>query len=150
MVTVFVEAARGSREKHAYDETNLAYKGKGETLLPYPYPYGFILGTRTPEGDCVDCYLVTEQRFSPGERVEAEPAGLLEFFEEEELDHKVLATIPGEEVALNEELRERLESFIYGIFEMFPQMRVRVGELRSQEAAEGFVERWRERPAAGV
>lgn len=140
-MTVLVEAARGSREKHAYNERTLEYRGKSETLLPYPYPYGFILGTRTPEGDCVDCYLLTTRSLSPGEQIEAEPVGLLEFFEGDELDHKVLAALPGEMPTVDAALRDELETFMYGIFRKFPEMRVRVGDLLPSSAALDFISR---------
>lgn len=143
MIEVLIEAVAGSREKRSYDEQTLEYRGSGETLLPYPYPYGFILGTRTDEGDGVDCYILSRSPLEGGSRVSCEPVGLLEFFEEDEKDHKVLASLPGEEVEPDDELREELERFIYGIFKSFPDMRVRVGALLPKEEAERFIDTWR-------
>lgn len=147
MIEVLIEATAGSREKRSYDEQTLEYKGSGETLLPYPYPYGFILNTRTDEGDGVDCYILTRSSLDGGSRVSCEPIGLLEFFEEDEKDHKVLALLPGETASLDERLRSELEGFIYGIFKRFPEMRVRVGALRPKEEAERFIDNWRVRPS---
>lgn len=143
MITLLLEAVAGSREKHSFDEESLEHRGFGETLLPYPYPYGFILGTRTEEGDGVDCYLLSRREYRPGDRIECEPLGMLEFFEGEELDHKVLAALPGESPPLDEALRGELERFIYGIFRRFPEMKVKVGSLGSQAEAEEFIERFR-------
>lgn len=143
MIEVLIEATAGSREKRSYDERTLEFRGSGETLLPYPYPYGFILNTRTDEGDGVDCYILTRRPLEGGGTIACEPAGLLEFFEEDELDHKVLAVLPGERASLDEELRTELESFIYGIFKQFPEMQVRVGALLPRDQAVRFIEKWR-------
>ena len=144
MIKVMVEAVAGSREKRKFNEETLEYRGCSETLRPYPYPYGFITGTRTPEGDCVDCYIVTDKPLAPGGIVECEPAGLLEFFEGDELDHKILATLPGESVDITEVLRDQLAEFIYAIFQMFPEVSVRVGELRPGREADAWIERFLE------
>jgi inorganic pyrophosphatase len=48
-------------------------------------------GTLTEEEDSVDCYLITGEPQTAGSTVQCEPVGLLEFFEGDETDHKVLA-----------------------------------------------------------
>lgn len=96
-MNVLIEAEAGSREKRSYDEESMVYRKSGETLLPYPYPYGFIIGTRSPEGDALDSYIITSRHLVAGTIVSSIPIALLEFFEEEERDHKVLAALPEEE-----------------------------------------------------
>lgn len=75
---VFIECERGSRIKRTYG-LDLELKRQSETLLPYPYPYGFVLGTRADDGDGVDCYVLTEEALRHGRIVEAEPAAFRTF-----------------------------------------------------------------------
>jgi inorganic pyrophosphatase len=143
MITVFIEVAAGSNEKHAYDEQTLEERGSSHTLRPYPYPYGFVPGTVTDDGEALDCYLLTRRHLAPGTQVECEPAGLLEFFEEDEEDHKLLALLPGEQVEIDAALRDELAEFIYAIFRKYPGMRVRVGEIRGQAEALALLKKLR-------
>src|SRR5262245_8044317 len=98
MIKVCIEVEAGSCEKHRYNEKTLEYQGTRWSARPYPYPYGFILGTRAADGDNVDCYLITTERLQAGTIVECEPIGLLEQDEDGEVDHKVLAALPGQDV----------------------------------------------------
>jgi inorganic pyrophosphatase len=144
MIKVFIEAEAGSRNKNRYDEKTLEYKGTREVSQPYPYPYGFILGTRGEDGDCVDCYLITNDTVSAGTMVECEPIGLLEQHEGEEIDHKVLAALPGELVNLDEELLKELQGFIYAVFAEFPEVHVHVGRILPREAALRHIQNYSE------
>lgn len=135
MIKVCIQVAAGSREKNLYDEKTLAFKKAVRVSRPYPYPYGFILGTSAQDGDSLDCYIITGERLQAGAVVACEPAGLLEQHEGEEIDHKILAALPGQEVLLSQSLLQELQDFIYAVFAEFPQERVRVGPMRPREAA---------------
>lgn len=102
---------------------------------PFPYPYGFIIGTRAADGDCVDCYIITNDRLRAGAIVECDPVGLLEQEEDGEVDHKVLAALPGQEVELNQELLEELRDFVYALIAPFPEVHIRIGGILSREVA---------------
>lgn len=143
MITVFVEAAAGTRERGIYDEQTFERKGGRLTIREYPYPYGFVVGTKTEEGDAVDCYVVTETALRQGTTVQCIEAGLLEFFEDGAIDHKIIATLQGEKPSVNEALRKQLENFIYDIFSAYPDSVVRVGRLLSSEAAINHIESYR-------
>ena len=101
----------------------------------YPYPHGFVIGTSTADGDCVDCYLITADRTPSGTIVECEPVGLLLQEEDGEADHKILAALPGQDVTLGQELLQELQDFIATLFATFPDARVRVGPILPREAA---------------
>ena len=135
MIQVCIEVAAGSCERHVYNEKTLEYKGTRRASRPYPYAYGFILGTRAADGGNVDCYLITDERLKSGTIVECEPIGLLEQDEDGEVDHKVLAAIPGQEVEVGQALLQELRDFIYAVFARFPDVCVRVGRLLPPEAA---------------
>ena len=109
-----------------------------------PYPYGFILGTRAADGDNVDCYLITTEPLQSGRIVECEPIGLLEQDEDGEVDHKVLAAMPGQAVEVGQALLQELRDFIYAVFAQFPDVDVRVGRLLPREVALRHIQACRE------
>ena len=135
MIQALIQVAAGSCDKRFYNESTLEFLETRRGTRPYPYPYGFVIGTSAADGDCVDCYLITHDTLTSGTIVECEPVGLLEQDEDGEADHKVLAAILGQEVALGQELLQELQDFIYAIFAKFPDMRVRVGPILPREAA---------------
>lgn len=135
MIKVMIQAAAGSCDKNFYDERTLEFKESRQVSRPYPYPYGFILGTNAADGDCVDCYLITKEKVTPGTIVACQPFGLLLQDEAGEVDHKVLASIPGQDVASGEELLRELGEFIYAIFAAYPELHVHVGPILPREAA---------------
>lgn len=135
MIQMFIQAAAGSYDRKIYDERNLVYLETHHGDLPYPYPYGFITGTSAEDGACVDCYLITSDPFMSGTIVECEPVGLLLQDEDGEIDHKVLAVLPGQNAVLGPELLHELQEFIYAIFARTSGMKIRVGPLLSREAA---------------
>jgi inorganic pyrophosphatase len=135
MIKVLIEVAAGSCDKNLYHARTLEYQGTRQVSRSYPYPYGFIVGTRTADGDGVDCYLITQQVLEPGTIVECEPVGLLEHDEDGEVDHKVLAALPGQAVDPGQDLLHELRDFIYAIFAQLPEAHVRVGRILPREAA---------------
>ena len=144
MIKVFIQVGAGSCDQNLYNEKTLEYKGTRRSLRPYPYPYGFIIGTTAAEGDNVDCYIITHDRLNSGTIVECEPIGLLEQDEDGEIDQKVLAAIPGQDVEVSQDLLQELRGFIYAIFARFPDVRVSVGRILSREAALYHIQECRE------
>ena len=140
MIKVFIEAEAGSFKKRRYNEATLELSGYGMTRRRYPYPYGFIPGTRTDDGDAVDSYVITEKPLKGGQEYECEPVGLLEMIEGNETDHKVLSVPAGETATIGEALRKELEEFILEIFKRYPDVHVRIGRLLPKEAAVRHVE----------
>lgn len=135
MIQVLIQVAAGSCDKELYNERTLEYRETRRIARPYPYPYGFIIGTSAADGDCVDCYLITHDPLKSGTIVECEPVGLLEQDEDGEVDHKVLAAMPGQNVALGPALLQELQDFISAVFATFPDVRVRVGPILPRAAA---------------
>jgi inorganic pyrophosphatase len=83
----------------------------------------------------VDCYLITTAHLQAGTVVECEPIGLLEQEEDGEVDHKVVAALPGQDVEVGQDLLQELRGFIVAVFAQFPDVHVRVGRLLPREAA---------------
>lgn len=132
---VLIQAEAGSREKIRYDEKTLTPIGKGTASQPYPYPYGFIVGTTAADGDNADCYVVGNASLKAGTVVECDPVGLLEQVESGESDHKVLAVVKGEEAVIPDEALDMLRSFIYAVFTDIPGESVEVGAIQPVGAA---------------
>jgi hypothetical protein len=77
-IKVFIENEAGSSIKNTYDEKTLELIGSAEVARPYPYPYGFVLDTLSGDGDCVDCFVVTEKALRSGDMVACSPVHLLQ------------------------------------------------------------------------
>jgi inorganic pyrophosphatase len=135
VIQVLIQAEAGSRDRRVYNEKTLEYRETRRGPRSYPYPYGFIIGTCGEDGDAVDCYLITKDRLPAGSIVECEAMGLLEQHEGDEVDHKVLAALPGQEVEVREELLQALQDFIYSVFARFPEAHVRIGHILPRQAA---------------
>lgn len=144
IIKVCIQVAAGSRERHRYNEKTLEYKGTSQASLPYPYPYGFILGTNGADGDNLDCYLITRERLQAGTIVECQLIGLLEQDEDGEIDHKVLAAMPGQDVEVDQRLLQELKDFIYAVFRQFPDVHVHVGRLLPRQAALDYIQEYLE------
>ena len=142
MIKVLIQVEAGSRDKHFYDERTLEYKETRRGSQPYPYAYGFIIGTSAEDGDCVDCYLLSSDGAQAGTIVECEPVGLLEQDEGGEVDHKVLAALPDQAVELGPGLLKELQDFICAIFAKYPEIQVRVGPIRPREAALNHIQKF--------
>jgi inorganic pyrophosphatase len=129
MVSVFVQNEAGSDLKHSYNEKTLEYLGSQRVSRPYPYPYGFILGTTSEDGDNLDCFLITNRRFERGSIVRCQPIGLLEQIEDNLADHNVLAVPDGESAEISQEVVERLTDFILHVFDHVPGKSISVGRV---------------------
>jgi inorganic pyrophosphatase len=135
MIKVLIQVAAGSCDRDYYNERTLEYLETRHGSQPYPYAYGFIIGTSAEDGGCVDCYLITSEKFTQGSIVECEPAGLLLQDEGGEVDHKVLAVLPGQDLIFGPELLQEFQEFISTIFAGYPDLEVRAGPILSREAA---------------
>ncbi len=136
---VLIENEAGSRRKNTYDERTLAHVGSAEVSAAYPFPYGFVLGTRSGDGDAVDCFVLTDAPLASGAIVECEPVALLEQVEDGEIDHKVLARLPGDGAPPDADAVERLKSFVSAVFAHVPGKVMTVGHVLGRKAAEDYL-----------
>jgi inorganic pyrophosphatase len=147
---VFIENEAGSRRKNIYDERTLVYQRTDEVSRAYPYPYGFVIGTRSGDGDCVDCFVLTETALTSGSIVDCEPLGLLEQVEDGEIDHKALTVPAGERFALDDAVVAALKEFINGVFAHVPGKRMQIGRLLGRDAAEAYIRECRDDSASNA
>jgi inorganic pyrophosphatase len=136
---VFIENQAGSRRKNIYDERTLRHLHTVDVSASYPYPYGFVIGTTSGDGDAVDCFVLTSVPLSVGTTLECDPIGLLEQIEDGEIDHKVLAVPSGAAAAINDSVVAALKDFISGVFSHVPDKRMEIGRLLDRNAAESYL-----------
>ena len=143
---VFIENEAGSRRKNSYDERTLVQLRTVEVSAAYPFPYGFVLGTIGGDGDAVDCFVLTEAPLRSGTIVECEPVSLLEQIEDGEIDHKVLAVLPGTDDRLDAATLAAVRTFIAGVFAHVPGKRMEIGRLLDRPAAETYLQECQDAP----
>jgi inorganic pyrophosphatase len=136
---VFIENEAGSRRKNTYDERTLRHTGSTEVSAAYPFAYGFVIGTRSGDGDAVDCFVVTGRHLASGEQVDCEPVALLEQIEDGEIDHKLIAVPAGETAPVDETLVAALRNFAANVFAHVPGKRMEIGRLLGREDAAQYV-----------
>jgi inorganic pyrophosphatase len=79
-INVVIETPKGKRTKLKFDEQHHCFK-LGNVLpagAAFPYDFGFVPGTKAPDGDPLDVLLIMDESTYPGCLVEARPIGVLE------------------------------------------------------------------------
>lgn len=137
---VLIENEAGSRTKHLYDEQSFQLLSTRIGRRAYPFPYGFIIGTRSGDGMCLDCFLLTNGVIRSGEIVEADPIGMFEQIEDEQEDHNIVAVRSGERFDLTPEIQDQLKDFVLNVFADVPGKRIAVGRFLGKEAALSLIE----------
>jgi len=141
---VFIENEAGSRRKNTYDERTLRHLATADVSAAYPYPYGFVIGTLSGDGDAVDCFVITRQALSAGSTVECKVIGLLEQIEDGKIDHKVLAAIAGTQATVDAAALAALKDFVANVFAHVADKTVVVGRLLTREVAQAYLRECRE------
>ncbi|HET7804399.1 MAG TPA: inorganic diphosphatase [Pseudolabrys sp.] len=140
---VFIENQAGSRRKNIYDVRTLRHLRTVDVSASYPYPYGFVIGTVSGDGDAVDCFVLTSEQFTAGTTLDCDPIGLLEQVEDGEVDHKVLAAPTGASVTIDDAVIAALKEFISRVFSHVPDKRMEIGRLLDRHAAESYLRQCR-------
>lgn len=135
---IFIENEQDLPLKNIFDEVKLQYKNTHVTSAPYPYAYGFVIGTLSGDGDCLDCFILTNQLLKTGDIVEAEPLALMEMKEDDEIDHKVIARLPGENFELTPDVKTEITNFIHSVFAHLNK-KMEVGEFLPKHETEKFL-----------
>lgn len=108
---VFIEQTVEPNKKNVFDKKTGALLDTITTSITYPYPYGYILNTMAPDGEALDCYIITEKKLMATSVVECEPVGIAEWFEDGQADHKILATLIDEQKEVDNEVRKKIDDF---------------------------------------
>lgn len=150
----YIENEAGRDQKNIYNEKTLEYKKTVTVSRKYPYPYGFILGTTSGDGDNVDVFVITNRKLRSGQVVECEPISLMEQIETtwdeskvnvEEEDHNVLAFFPDEQVKIDDSVKNTLRDFVSHVFDHLSNKKVRVGNFLDKDAALEYIEKCKDK-----
>jgi len=128
-IRVFIENEAGSDLKHHHDEQRFVVTLVERVGAPFPYPYGFVPGTLAPDGDAVDCFVITRRPLQTGDMVTAEIAGLMEQTDGGGGNHNVVAVLPGDSAPDLGAVREVLAGFIVEVFRGLPGRESTAGRL---------------------
>ena len=139
LLRVFIETPAGSRKKFIYDDVTLALLDEIDVPLPYPYPYGFLPEHMGADGECVDCYLLTNYPNPQGTEVRGRVVGMIEQWEAGAEDHKILIVPEDAPAELDDAVVETIMAFMRGLFAEFPDMLVTVGPAGSSRAAQQYL-----------
>jgi inorganic pyrophosphatase len=142
MFQVFIENEAGSTTKHRHVEKTLELIGAETVSRPYPFAYGFIIGTTSGDGDNLDCYVMTDRHLTTGEIVDCEAVALLEQHEDGDEDHNVLAVPGDDQGSLTEDAEPVLRDFIAHVFDHVPGKVISTGRLLARSDAENLVALW--------
>lgn len=138
---VFIEQNCEERKKNVFDKETGKYLKTVDFHLTYPYAYGYILDTLASDGDELDCYIITEQKFDHSAVIECEPIGVVEYFEDGQADHKVFVVPKGESGVITDEVKKNLLEFDARYFEGQPNENTRVGDFLGKEEADAEINR---------
>src|SRR5689334_25257984 len=138
---VLIENEAGSLIKHRYDECTFKLMATRKVQRAYPFPYGFVVGTRSGDGMCLDCFLLTQEEIPSGEMVEAEPIGMFEQIEDGKEDHNILAVRAGEKFELDFAVQDVLRAFVMNVFADVPGKSMTVGRFLGKDHAVALIER---------
>jgi inorganic pyrophosphatase len=138
---VLIENEAGSKIKYRYDECTFKLMATRKVQRAYPFPYGFVVGTRSGDGMCLDCFLLTHEDVPSGEMVEAEPIGMFEQTEDGKEDHNILAVRAGEKFDLTIPVQEALKDFVMNVFADVPGKSMAVGRFLGKEEALALIAR---------
>ena len=140
-VRVFIQNEAGSHQKNYHDEKRLVWQRAVTVSRAYPFPYGFVIDTSADDGCNVDCFVITDSPLRTGQRVDCEVVGLMEQFEDDQVDHNVLAGLPGSEATIDDAVRERLRVFVANVFSHIPGKRVDAGRFLNASEAQKHIAR---------
>lgn len=139
-IKVFIENEASSNIKNLFNEDTLQYRKSVEVSANYPFPYGFLLDTKSGDGDNLDCFVLTKQPLKSRDTVDAEPIGMFEEIEDGEEDHKILATLPGETWDIDENLQQIFNDFSAKVFSHLPGKKKEIGRFLGKKDAMRLIE----------
>lgn len=140
-IQVFIENEANSNIKNIFNEETLEYRKSVEVSADYPFPYGFVLNTKSGDGDNLDCFVLTKQLLKSQEIIEVEPIGMFEEIEDDKEDNKILAVIPCDTWEIDESLEQIFRDFSAKVFSHLPGKKKDVGRFLGKEEALRLIER---------
>ncbi len=138
---VCIEQLGEKNKKNIFDKNSGLFKTVSFHLT-YPYPYGYIVDTLAPDGDELDCYVITDKKLEAGSIIECKPIGMVEWFEDGEEDHKIVAVIKGEKGTVTKEVKEKLTDFASHFFDHTQGKKYQMGNFLDKRNAEELIKKY--------
>jgi len=136
---VFIEQTTERNKKNIFDKKTGALLDTVISPLTYPYPYGYILDTISPDGEELDCYVITEKRLKATSIVECEPIGMVEWFENVQTDHKILVRLVHEQQEVDDTVKQKIDDFAIQFIASRSDKRYQSGKYYNKEKAETLI-----------
>lgn len=137
---VFIEQTTTPNQKNIFDKNIGIYKTVS-FHLSYPYPYGYILNTLAPDGDELDCYIITDQQLTAATIIECDAIGMVEWWEDGKEDHKILAIMNGEQYTITDKVKDKLTEFAKHFFEPNSKKNYKSGEYQGKIEAQSLIKK---------
>lgn len=138
---VFIENEAGTNLKNIFNEDTLDFRKTVQVSAEYPFPYGFILDTKSGDGDNLDCFILTNRALKSREIIEVEPIGMFEEIEDGEEDPKILCVLKGESWNIDEEIQQSFKDFTKNVFSHLPNKKKEIGRFLGKEEALRLIEK---------
>lgn len=132
---VFIEQSGERNKKNVFDKETGEFVKTVDFHITYPYAYGYILNTLASDGDELDCYVITDKKLESCSVIECELIGLVEYFEDGQPDHKILASLKDESTEVSDEVKTKLLDFNARYYEDQIDRNTLVGSFLGKEEA---------------
>lgn len=143
-VDVFIEIAKGSRNKYEYDPVRkvIRFDRMLFSAVHYPSDYGFIVDTLAADGDPLDAMVLVWEPTFPGCLIQAKPIGLFKMWDEKGSDEKILCVPTADPMwnelesldAVPQHLLKEIENF-FSIYKELEKKKTGVEGWADREAA---------------
>lgn len=138
---IFIEVTSNTDQRPIYDEKTLRYQKTIKVNRPYPYAYGFIFDTISVDGSNLDCYMITTKELKSGTVIEAEPIGMVEYFEDGQEDHKIFMAFPDEQIIIDDKVKQKITEFADHYFDNRPEKVTRMGKFLGKDEAIALIKK---------
>ena len=152
---VVIEIPRGTRNKYEMDQRTgrIRLDRTLFTATSYPADYGFIEGTRVPDGDALDAMVLVDEPTFPGCLIRCRPIAMFRMSDEQGPANKVLCVPAGDSRKdhlrdlnhLPEFEKREIEHFFTVYKEVEPGKRVVGAGWAPRSAAEAEIEKTQRR-----
>lgn len=136
LVRMIVEIPKNSINKYEYDKTLGIFRLDRALYSPMHYPgdYGFIPGTLAEDRDPLDILVLVQEGSFTGCLIEARPVGMLNMWDQNEPDQKVVA-VPNrnpryDEIHTMDQIFPHVRREIEHFFTIYKELEGKVTEMR--------------------
>ena len=110
---IFIEISKGTNTKYEYDEINkcLVLDRILHNTNRFPYNYGFVPNTLSPDGDPLDIIVLCDSPLLPGTMVDVKIIGGIDTNDEKGQDDKLIAVANNSPFYLVNNIQELNDNF---------------------------------------